>query len=188
MTAGGRKGRRLSSEEQVLWDGVARSVKPIRKRAKPPMASAKPAEQPKPPPKFSGKKTVKPPAAPVQTALKPKGPPPLGPLERRLKQRIARGNRAIDGRLDLHGHTQAQAHDSLLRFLRASQGRGGSVVLVITGKGGRGADDRGVLKRAVPLWLALPEFRQIVIGFDDAAIGHGGEGALYVRLRKVRDP
>ena len=60
-------------------------------------------------------------------------------------------------------------------------------MLVITGKGGRGENDRGVLKRAVPLWLALPEFRGMVIGFDAAAISHGGEGALYVRLRKLRE-
>jgi DNA-nicking Smr family endonuclease len=63
------------------------------------------------------------------------------------------------------------------------------VVLVITGKGARGGDaqsERGVLKRMVPLWLRLPEFRAFVIGFESAAIGHGGEGALYVTLRKGR--
>ena len=38
----------------------------------------------------------------------------------------------------------------------------------------------------LPLWLVLPEFREIVLGFDSAATGHGGEGALYVRLRKAR--
>jgi len=85
--------------------------------------------------------------------------------------------------------TQAEAHDALLRFLRARQARGGKVVLVITGKGLRGNDDsggRGVLKRMVPLWLGLPELRMLVVGFESAAIGHGGEGALYVSLRRVR--
>ena len=188
-SAGGRKGRRLSSEEQVLWDGVARSVKPNRKRAKPPTVAVEPAVETKSPPKFAGKKSaIKPPSPPpAQPVEKQKRAPSLSPLERRLKQKIARGNRAIDGRLDLHGHTQSEAHDSLLRFLRMSQARGGSVVLVITGKGGRGDGDRGVLKRAVPQWLALPEFREMVIGFDDAAVGHGGTGALYVRLRKRRE-
>jgi DNA-nicking Smr family endonuclease len=59
--------------------------------------------------------------------------------------------------------------------------------LVITGKGLRGDDhrsERGVLKRQVPLWLQLPEFRGYVLGFEHAHIGHGGEGALYVRLRR----
>jgi DNA-nicking Smr family endonuclease len=57
------------------------------------------------------------------------------------------------------------------------------MVLIITGKGGRGGE-AGVLRRQVPLWLALPEFRDLVIGFEDAHIAHGGEGALYVRLRR----
>ena len=62
-------------------------------------------------------------------------------------------------------------------------------MLVITGKGarGEGAGERGVLKRQVPHWLALPEFRALVIGFEDAGVKHGGAGALYVRLRRMRD-
>ena len=85
--------------------------------------------------------------------------------------------------------TQAEAHDALFRFVRSRQARGCKVVLVITGKGARGGDDnggRGVLKRMVPLWLGLPEFRDVIIGFESAAVGHGGEGALYVTLRKSR--
>jgi DNA-nicking Smr family endonuclease len=116
-------------------------------------------------------------------------PPRLAPLTRRTKKRIARGNHAIDGRLDLHGMTQAEAHDALFGFLRAKQARGAKVVLVITGKGARGSDDgggRGVLKRMVPMWLGMPDFRGLIIGFESAAIGHGGEGALYVSLRKAR--
>jgi DNA-nicking Smr family endonuclease len=61
-------------------------------------------------------------------------------------------------------------------------------VLVITGKCGRAGDaggERGVLKRQVPQWLRLPEFRAYVVGFEAAHIGHGGEGALYVRIRKA---
>jgi DNA-nicking Smr family endonuclease len=107
-------------------------------------------------------------------------------LERRLKQRLARGTRAIDARLDLHGFTESEAHDALLRFLRSSQSKGAKVVLVITGKGRLGRE-HGVLRRAVPLWLKLPEFRQAVVSFEPASVGHGGEGALYVRVRKVRN-
>ena len=54
--------------------------------------------------------------------------------------------------------------------------------MVITGKGRGG--EVGVLKRQVPLWLALPEFRAIVVGFEDAHQRHGGEGALYLRVRR----
>lgn len=120
-----------------------------------------------------------------------KSPPPLTPqltkLGRRMKKRVARGKDEIDGRLDLHGLTQSEAHAALLRFLRTASSRGARLVLVITGKGARAAEgERGVLKRQVPHWLGLPEFRALVIGFEDAHIAHGGEGALYVRLRRAR--
>ncbi len=105
-----------------------------------------------------------------------------------MKKRVARGKDEIDGRLDLHGLTQSEAHAALLRFLRTASSRGARLVLVITGKGARAAEgERGVLKRQVPHWLGLPEFRALVIGFEDAHIAHGGEGALYVRIRRTRD-
>ena len=72
----------------------------------------------------------------------------------------------------------------LLRFLNAASLRGARLVLVITGKGGVGQGERGILKRQVPQWLALPEFREWVVGFEKAHIAHGGEGALYVRIRR----
>jgi DNA-nicking Smr family endonuclease len=113
-------------------------------------------------------------------------PPPLAPLGRRLKQRVARGKQAIDARLDLHGLTQSEAHAVLLRFLRNAQARDARLVLVITGKGVRGDGERGVLKRQVPHWLGLPEFRSLIVGFEDAHVAHGGEGALYLRVRRAR--
>ena len=94
---------------------------------------------------------------------------------------------AIDGRLDLHGMTQAEAHHALLGFLRSKQSRGGRLVLVITGKGSgdNGFGGRGVLKRMVPLWLGQAEFSNMIIGFEAAARAHGGDGALYIRLRRA---
>lgn len=187
---GGRKGRRLSTDEQALWQHVTRSVKPLRKsamkRAPEPAAETVAADVARA--KTQAKQIA--PAAAPSLPVKPKAPPPLAPLDKRTRQKIARGRREIDGRLDLHGYTQAEAHAALLRFLRATQARGGRVVLVITGKGtrekGTQMRETGVLRRQVPQWLALAEFRDYVVGFDAAAIGHGGEGALYVRLRKGR--
>ena len=63
---------------------------------------------------------------------------------------------------------------------------GARYVLVITGKGGASAGERGVLKRQVPMWLRLPEFRLHVLAVEDAHVSHGGEGALYVRVRRAR--
>ena len=83
--------------------------------------------------------------------------------------------------------TQAEAHAALLRFLYAAQGGGAKLVLVITGKGSP-ANERGVLRRQVPLWLRLPEFRACVVGFESAHTTHGGEGAIYVRIRRDKRP
>jgi DNA-nicking Smr family endonuclease len=104
-----------------------------------------------------------------------------------MKQRVARGKETIDGRLDLHGLTQREAYAALLQFLRTASARDARLVLVITGKGARtGEGERGVLKRKVPQWLGLPEFRMLVIGFEDAHVAHGGDGALYIRIRRTR--
>lgn len=178
--------RRLSDDERVLWKGVTRSIAPLRKR--PEMPDEEDSAAGTVATKHRTKSAPKFPAIPAAPAAPPKPKAaPLALLTRRAKQRIARGAHAIDGRLDLHGMTQAEAHDALFRFLRARQERGDKVLLVITGKGARGSEEgggRGVLKRIVPMWLGLPEFRGLIVGFENAALGHGGEGALYVSLRK----
>jgi len=183
MSSGDGKRRRvLSQEERVLWTTVTKSIAPLRD------SSAYGEEE----------------GTTMAGALRPAGPvgkppgivgpprernpqPPLAPLGRRMKERVIRGKEAIDGRLDLHGLTQSEAHAALLRFLRSASSRSARLVLVITGKGARaGEGERGVLKRHVPQWLGLPEFRALVIGFEDAHVAHGGEGALYVRVRRSK--
>ena len=117
--------------------------------------------------------------------------PPFAPLERTLKRKLSRGRMTADAALDLHGFRQEEAYGALHAFLYRSQGEGARVVLVVTGKGSRGGDvfgNAGVLRRAVPMWLALPDFRPIVIGFEEAGRPHGGAGALYVRLRRRTAP
>ena len=172
--------RKLSDEERTLWSRITRSVAPLRRKA------VEPAEAASTTRKTTAAPTVRAPA-PVRTpAPPPKPAPSVEPLDRKLKRRLARGTVEIDARLDLHGKTQSQAHAALLRFLHRAQGDGARFVLVITGKGTRDDGERGVLKRQVPLWLRLPEFRGYVAGLEDAHIGHGGEGALYVRIRRER--
>ncbi len=83
--------------------------------------------------------------------------------------------------------TQARAHRALSAFLQRAHSEGLSFVLIITGKGKTGAEsERGVLRRQVPQWLSQPEFRALIVGFEEAHIGHGGAGALYVRIRRAR--
>jgi DNA-nicking Smr family endonuclease len=111
--------------------------------------------------------------------------PPLAPLGRRERSQLLRGKKQIEARLDLHGMTQARAYHALSDFLRRAHLDGLTFVLVITGKGGS-ASERGILRRQVPQWLSQPEFRTLVVGFEEAHIGHGGEGALYVRVRRSK--
>ncbi len=190
-----RRPRGLSEDERVLWGAVTSGVVPLkgRKRAEdvPDAApvEAKPRTGIKTGIKTGTKTGIKArPIASLPAAAPPRrtAPPSLAPIDRRTRQRLARGTTEIGGRLDLHGLTQAEAHGALARFLHTAQAREVKVVLVITGKGGSEGEGRGVLKRQVPLWLAGPELRSLVIGYDDAGAGHGGAGALYVRVRRDR--
>jgi DNA-nicking Smr family endonuclease len=176
--------RRLTAEEHTLWSRITRSVAPLRRQPVPAAA----AQVPSPPGKTKPAPSLHPHSPSRVKAPPPKPAPRLEPLDRRLKQRLARGSEPIDARIDLHGRTQDEAHAVLLRFLRRAQDDGAKFALVITGKGARTRDEwseRGVLKRQVPLWLKLPEFRVYVVGFEPAHVGHGGEGALYVRIKKA---
>jgi len=178
-----RRRRSLSDDERALWTGFARSIMPLkRSRSSNEPSTDDHAGGLTPPP---APRARVPREALVEKAL------PLAPLDRRFKQRVARGREPIEARLDLHGYTQAEAHTVLLRFLRGAQADGVKIALVVTGKGNtqtkRNAGAKlGVLRRAVPRWFALPEFRGFVVGFEEAHAGHGGEGALYVRLRRAR--
>jgi DNA-nicking Smr family endonuclease len=183
-----RRRRALSEDERVLWESVAKQTKPLRKKpravkanAPPPIEEkavpARPAAVAKHPPMVKAAKTLRPAPPPV---------PPLAPLGRRERSQLSRGRKDIDARLDLHGMTQTRAHHALFAFLQRANSDGLTFVLVITGKGRVSAteSERGVLRRQVPQWLSLPEFRALVVGFEEAHIGHGGEGALYVRVRR----
>jgi DNA-nicking Smr family endonuclease len=127
-----------------------------------------------------------------------KGPatPPLIDLDRKARTRIARGRTPIDARVDLHGLRQHEAQDVLRSFIWRAHQSGHRTVLVITGKGSRQKDPHphappwamgsGILRKAVPGWLSSPDLRAAVLSFEPASPSHGGEGALYVRLRARR--
>lgn len=177
--------RALSEEERELWDLVARQVKPLKKRR---VAKAQAAPRVEPSPAAPVTRPV-PSAGPITAAPAPRATkpamPPLTPLGKRERAKLSRGRSEIEARLDLHGMTQMRAHRALTAFLHRAHHDGLTFVLVITGKG-RSGGESGVLRRQVPEWLSLPEFRAFVVGFEEAAIGHGGEGALYVRIRRAR--
>lgn len=184
-----RRSRFLSEEEKALWQSVKRTVTPLREEPMPPEAPLPLAEAPpSPPPLVKAPKSATAPVPAARPAL-----PTLHPFGRRERHAVVHGKREIDGRLDLHGYRQHEAHARLEGFLAHAQGAGWKLVLVITGKGsgksdgdfaGLFGDERGVLRRVVPMWLTTPDLRRYVLGFEEAADLHGGAGALYIRIRK----
>jgi len=179
------KGRRAPSAEEIrLWAEVARTVEPLGGRPPPAIPALPPAQKaPRP-----GTAAQPPRPAPPEPRRSPPAPAPAA-IDRRTQSRLGRGILAIDATLDLHGLTQAAAHGRLLRFLKEAQSDGARLALIVTGKG-RPAEAfgevRGVLKRSVPEWLATAEMRPFVVGFGEASPAHGGSGALYVRIRRLR--
>jgi DNA-nicking Smr family endonuclease len=177
-----RAGKTLSEEDRILWDMVSRSATPLKGRKHP--QAAEPAS---PVGKLSMDEV---PASSELLAAAPDARPAARPktlaqsaLDRPTHDKLAGGRLPIEGRVDLHGMTQEEAYSLLYSFLSRAHARGIRYVLVITGKGSSSGGD-GVLRRAVPGWLATAPFRLLVSSHHHAARNHGGAGALYLRLRR----
>src|SRR4051794_29416754 len=184
--------RPVSEDERALWQLIARTAKPLKRRRKsePKRAPPIPLESAAPKPTRAKAKAAAPKAA------APVPPPRARPhelahglsvgIDKRQAERFRRGKTPIEGRIDLHGRTQAQAHDDLHDFVARAHAAGKRMVLVITGKGMTAAKP-GVLRENVPRWLNEPTLRRHVLAFDYAEPQHGGEGALYVLLKRKQE-
>ncbi len=156
--------RKVSDEERKEFEQNFREARPIKIAA----------------PKGSAKKK--------STALQPTG------VNGATEDRLRRGQLEPDAKLDLHGMTEAAAYRALARFLVGAQQRGNRLILVVTGKGNPRKEEstswmispHGVLKQMVPRWLKEPELAPMIASTKAAHVRHGGEGALYVYLRKSR--
>jgi DNA-nicking Smr family endonuclease len=174
----------LSPDDRRIWARVAGSVTP-RKPKKAALITP-------------GAAVVDPPAAPLPRGLaRPRpaapawSPPVVAPprprghpeeLEPRRQRRLSRERDPIEAKIDLHGYGRFQAQDALTAFLMGAQARGYRSVLVVTGQGRRGGT--GVIRASVHEWLQAPALRGVVSGFAAAARHHGGDGALYVTIRR----
>jgi DNA-nicking Smr family endonuclease len=177
-----KKSSQLNEEDRILWSRVAETVTPLEQTDWLSIeidAPGKKAVRSENPPSPKPRHLPPPQNQPGQSAA-PKTP---GQIDVKTRGRIAKGRLVIDARVDLHGLTQSQAHGLLLSFLRRAHADGLRHVLVITGKGTSPAS-QGVLRRAVPGWFATAPFRGLVSGHSAASRQHGGDGALYVRLRR----
>lgn len=169
MTKSGHRERRLTRSEATLWRSVAATARPLPSRSLPaelPPADTDILAQVPDAPAGSarrGGEIVTTPATPM-------------PRSGAAMRRAQRGITSPAARIDLHGHSLAEAHRLLVIFLAACAERRRGCVLVITGKG-------GAMRREVPLWLETPMLARHVAGYSLAHRRHGGEGALYVFLR-----
>ncbi len=183
-----RRRKNLSEEDKLLWKRVTSTIEPMHEHVG--MAAAsykKPDELAK---KFSKllatPKKVQPNTAktlmPSIQARVPQRPLVSQSLDHKTRKKIVKGRMPIEARIDLHGMTQNKAISKLSDFLHRAQANDCRLVLVITGKGEMG---NGILRRQVPNWLTSGELLNIVGGFQEAHISHGGSGALYVRIRRL---
>ncbi|MFJ6025411.1 Smr/MutS family protein [Brevundimonas sp. NPDC092305] len=176
----------LSSEDRRIWARVAGSVTPTPRRKalrvtgteEPPAAPL----PPKSPPKVRKTVAAPPSATPLAAAASVRTRGLAEELEPRRQRRLSRERDPIDARIDLHGYGRFQAQDALTAFLLGAQARGYGAVLVITGQGRRGGT--GVIRASVHEWLQAPALRGVISGFAPAARKHGGDGALYVTIRR----
>lgn len=173
------------TKDAELWEKVKATVKPIRANradlfAQPPAKQEVVLQTDQ---KSRPTRKIRPQATSHEPPITLNLAPITKQMEPSIAKKIAKGRIAFDGRIDLHGMTQVQAHNNLLRFVEYSYRHGRRTILVITGKGSGG---EGVLRQAVPQWMATQEFRSYISGIQQAHISHGGSGAFYVRLRDGR--
>lgn len=185
-------------EDRALWEHVATSVTPLKGKRKTAKAASTPPAVTKP---STTKTATKAKAAAKQAtpqratrdigqratpAIASKAPPAQAGFDRATETKLRKGQLAIEGRIDLHGMTQDEAHRALSRFVSRAYAQGKRTLLVITGKG-RVSQGGGVLRRLLPLWVCAGDMKTQVLAVTPAAQKDGGEGAFYLRLRKSRD-
>jgi DNA-nicking Smr family endonuclease len=183
--------RDSDSEDAELWARVAKTAAPLKKN-RVTRATVPPAAKPNA--KTAGKSDAAPSKPSQKLPSRLNQVPSSAGLDRQTARKLDRGQLAIKARLDLHGMRQRDALAALRKFLKWAQANDYRNVLVITGKGlARDEktsffeeDARGVLRQAVPQWLSHGDLAPLIVSFAEAPRRLGGEGALYVRLRRAR--
>lgn len=177
--------RRVRPEEQALWRTATRDVRPLAKEPTLSLSVAKVPRRPPEPPSPNSEDII-PVAKPYRVPLPSLQPGPLPGVDRRTARALARGESALDAKIDLHGHTLESAARAVHAFIEGAHERGNRSLLVITGRGKRTDGGAGTIKESLPHWLNGPRLRPLVLAFTAAKPRHGGEGAFYVLLRKKR--
>ena len=181
--------RGLSAEEAALWARLASTVTPL-KRQPAKAVSVSPAPAP-PPPQSPVKRAPKGRVPPPPPPKPPPSPAPGPGLDTAWERKLARASIEPDFTLDLHGHTLEQAHQRLDQGLVQARAMGARLVLLITGKprpapSADRAAHRGAIRAKVLDWLAAGPHASDIAAIRRAHRRHGGEGALYLVLKRKR--
>lgn len=183
-----RRRRVISPDEALIWRAVTSDVVPLPGHAladaEAEMAAEAVVPAPSPDPLPATPPTVSKRPQPAPRALPDLAHGATPGLDKRSAERLKKGVLDIDARMDLHGMTQDSAHGALVGFITRAYNSDWRTVLVITGKGNR--EGTGVLRANVPRWLNQSPLRERILGFSYATPQHGGEGALYVRIKRRR--
>ena len=186
MTKSGKNKKHLTYEDRKIWARITNTAEPLPSREKNYSnsfleefeADLQKQALPQSATKLqSGSAPVFRPFAPKKAALSTEY------LDIKTTKKISKGKISIDGRLDLHGYHQQDAHRILYNYVENAYFSGKRTILVITGKGNLG---RGVLRENVPKWLAGAKFRLLISGFAQSHAVHGGAGAIYIKIRRKR--
>ena len=193
---GKRDGGKSDIEDDAeLWARIAQTATPLKNKNRVTRVGAAP--KPAVPPKTKTAANV---AARAEPAVVPRpshSPSSLAPrkggLDRQTARKLDKGRIAVEAKLDLHGMRQRDAHAALRKFIKWAVTKDYRHVLVITGKGTPRVtpesfyeeEARGVLRQAVPHWLTHGDLAPLIVSVSEAPRRLGGEGALYVRLRRA---
>ena len=184
--------RGLSDAEAAAWEKLAATVEPMH-RSKP---EAKPDQPPPPPP--SSRVAPLPPAKTRPTKAREPSVPPVarrapapGNLDSHWDRRLKSGEITPDLSLDLHDHGLDAAYTRLMRGMEQARSVGARVVLVVTGRPrpvdpADRATRRGAIRAKILDWLAASEHGDNIAAIRQAHRRHGGDGALYIVLRRSR--
>ena len=195
------KRRRLRPDEEELWRKVVSNAERLHpeKPLRPQDFVTTPTTQPRKKATFEAipkSLTIQPSVPKTSTRLSPSIAEQVGgqpvQMDRKAFDQLKRGKLRPEAKLDLHGMTLERAHPALTRFILNAQSQGKRLVLVVTGKGKQRDDGgpipvrSGVLRHQVPQWLSMPPLSPAVLQVTQAHLRHGGGGAYYVYLRKLR--
>ena len=193
-----RMPRSLNPEERDLWERVARSTNPLASEQSPSSPKRKPEPLAPPSPRtkldtelsIGSKASPKLPSHDLAASIADRVNAAPVRMDKNAFRKLKRGQTKPEARLDLHGMSVNAAHSALSSFIHSSQASGKRLVLVITGKGRASSEDGpiptrvGVLRHQVPHWLGMPPLSPLILQVTHAHRKHGGDGALYVYLRR----